>query len=802
EVAPLDEMNFLGLLCKVRGGQGERFGAGLPPIPMGYWDELEIFRCADGCQQLATEMEAEVRRKPGCRIDLDTMVKVIDIKKDKVELTWVPVTNGKPALGSGQTETFEFVILAIPPSVWDDVTITVDGKAPKNKPGVMSMAPAVKFFTDVRERFWIKQKSAPYGGSLTIGQVWEGTDNQTRVNRDPQGRPLNNHEKQGIVLSVFAGPILPGRNVPNEKNFKDGLKQLYPDYGDIHTKPPLFSNWPIEPFIKTGYVSPKKKEILTIAQELSKPFHDRLFFAGEHTQMDFFGYMEGALRSGERAAHTLMLKKCGLLNEPTPKSPSLPPQRPAPKSPSPPIVARATPTRETTAFEREVGARLKEHSSGDYPWEAESPFLNQVRFARKSEEEWEPRAAALVAESPFVGALEERRSSFDDDQLKDEEALDELEGEEELEAEDVWEELEEAEGEASSVVAPFPGRIVMPLEMITLKNDTFGACITAASEPPDVRGMCGAVIDLTGDPDLPSYRGHNDTDMVYVGSLAKIYPLLAAFELRRRVTWQAKDMIKIGLSTTTAEWQKKVFAELKKGWQPQLNAAFKGRGLPPNKFPNLAEVVELSPDGTAQLREEFLDSIRAALHHNDVAAAGRYIRALSYSYINGVLAAAGFFDPAKKKGLWISGDFNGNDWLPNDAAGAPLTARWRLPGHAVSNFTGTAQQVVRFLGLMAQGKLVDPASSAKMIELLGAPFLKKTLEDATPPRSFTSVDGKVGVGHWDSRRHDSAIVRIERGPARTPIKYALATLGSPRSDLSALRKLELAYHDCVVARHP
>ena len=26
EVAPLDQMNFLGLLCKVKGGQGERFG--------------------------------------------------------------------------------------------------------------------------------------------------------------------------------------------------------------------------------------------------------------------------------------------------------------------------------------------------------------------------------------------------------------------------------------------------------------------------------------------------------------------------------------------------------------------------------------------------------------------------------------------------------------------------------------------------------------------------------------------------------------------------------------------------------
>ena len=34
-------------------------------------------------------------------------------------------------------------------------------------------------------------------------------------------------------------------------------------------------------------------------------------------------------------------------------------------------------------------------------------------------------------------------------------------------------------------------------------------------------------------------------------------------------------------------------------------------------------------------------------------------------------------------------------------------ARWRSTGHIVSNFTGTALQVVRFLGLMAQGKLVD-----------------------------------------------------------------------------------------------
>ena len=58
---------------------------------------------------------------------------------------------------------------------------------------------------------------------------------------------------------------------------------------------------------------------------------------------------------------------------------------------------------------------------------------------------------------------------------------------------------------ASTVINPFPRRIVMPLEMVNIKNDTYGDCVKAASQPADVRGLCGAVVDLTGDPDLPPY---------------------------------------------------------------------------------------------------------------------------------------------------------------------------------------------------------------------------------------------------------------------------------------------------------
>lgn len=89
---------------------------------------------------------------------------------------------------------------------------------------------------------------------------------------------------------------------------------------------------------------------------------------------------------------------------------------------------------------------IKERSSTstDNSGKVESPFLDQELFVAESEEEWEPRVAALVAESPFISALEERRSGFDLDQ-REEEALDEPEGEDEVADGEAREELDEDE---------------------------------------------------------------------------------------------------------------------------------------------------------------------------------------------------------------------------------------------------------------------------------------------------------------------------------------------------------------------
>jgi hypothetical protein len=373
------------------------------------------------------------------------------------------------------------------------------------------------------------------------------------------------------------------------------------------------------------------------------------------------------------------------------------------------------------------------------------------------------------------------------------------------------------------VVNPFPIAASLPLKM----DDTgLIACEDAASRGADVTHLCGAVVDLTGDPALPSFASHNPTDMLYVGSLAKIYVMYVAFELKNRVERRAKAMIAAGLSTSSPGWQGQVYAKLKTEWQPELNAAFPRL---PRGFPKLSDIVALSATGDASFTENtppltdaeldaigefgaprgrFRDWMRLMMRWSNNAAASRCILALSYPYLNGVLGSVGFFERTSKTGLWISGDYMGHDWLPNNGAGQKLTPRWAtLQQRRTTNFAGTAFQVARLVTLLGQGKLVNAASSADMLSITtGADGIGSYIQSALAraPRAFLRVFSKIGFGN-DNVSHDCAFVRVNDGggdPARA-IKYVVVVLGSPpangRRDFD---KLTVAYHDCIVSRHP
>jgi hypothetical protein len=403
--------------------------------------------------------------------------------------------------------------------------------------------------------------------------------------------------------------------------------------------------------------------------------------------------------------------------------------------------------------------------------------------------------------------------------------------------------FEQQVGGAVTTVDPFPRhKYVLPLEMT---NATFTACAQTVESDPVTAPMCGAVADLTGNPGQPAFFGHHPVDMLFVASLAKIYPMYVAFELRKRVEEQAKDMIRMGLATATAGWERQVFAVLEKAWKPRLRAAFPDR---PEAMPKFADIFVLSPTGAVHFAEndphltdadldfrppnptpgrppispefktppgKFLDWMRLMLRWSNNEAASRCIRAIGFPYLNGVLGAAGFFDRSTRTGLWLSGDYLGHDWLPGDRAGQRLSPRWAaLQQRKVTNFAGTSFQVARLLTLLAQGRLVDPDSSTAMLELMTGDrgigsFILRGLTGATPPRAVSAIASKIGCGDEVPPpacgfTHDAAIVRVDRGadPARSIRYVAVALGGNPARGRTDLRRMAVSFHDCVTARHP
>ena len=285
-VAPLDELNLLGLLCLVKGGQ---FGAADKSL-MGYWTELEVFRSSEGCQSLALALAREFETGLQGHLRRRELVVAIDLTHRPLITSHGFDRDGHPL--AAKTEAYDYVVFAVPPSVWPAVKITPVHPMDPGQVGVMNTGPAVKFFTEFDRRIWIDSGGAPLGGAVGLGQIWESTDQQVRL------------RGQNLVLAVFAGGRLPAPG-----SYEPSLEALYPGYGKARVKTHLM-DWPNEPHVRTGYASPKKDQIFSIGQALNRPFGQRLVFAGEHTSMAYFGYMEGALQSGRSAAQQVIQLAC------------------------------------------------------------------------------------------------------------------------------------------------------------------------------------------------------------------------------------------------------------------------------------------------------------------------------------------------------------------------------------------------------------------------------------------------------------------------------------------------------------
>jgi monoamine oxidase len=284
--APTSHQSYLANLALIAGAaqHGE---------PGDFFTLSENVRCARGNEALAKSLAADIEHR-GSVVHRLSPVERIEVAHDKV----VVCASGRESLEA------DYLVLAIPPSLWPGQpgsTLSIDPPLPADCR--MTMGIAVKHLTRFARRFWLEKHLAPSGVSETCGMLWEGTDNQMQT------------PDQDVELSLFAGGIAAGAAVDafqsdgsqGVQRFYDArIADLYPLYPTERAPDPKFVPWPIEPWTMTGYSCPAPGDVCRVGPQLLVPWQKRLFIAGEHACLPYFGYMEGALQSGQRVGQQIL----------------------------------------------------------------------------------------------------------------------------------------------------------------------------------------------------------------------------------------------------------------------------------------------------------------------------------------------------------------------------------------------------------------------------------------------------------------------------------------------------------------
>ena len=270
--APVGRQSYLGLLALVSAGRVTENGV---DNMLGYWEYTETHRCWNGNQQLAAKLAEQLTD-----IRYNSPVERIIVNEE----TGIGLAVGGAA---PLEEAFDYAVLAAPPTSWPTVESSYEW-VPAD--WTMSHGPAVKHLNAFDTPFWVPQGLAPSALWDRLGSVWEGTDGQ------PSATP-------GYDLSVYSG----GDYVLPESEYSARLAMLYPGYAPIATR---FVDWPNTPYVWTGYSVPAPGQVCSVGRSLATPYASRMYFAGEQSCVGFFGYMEGALQSGARAARDILAQIC------------------------------------------------------------------------------------------------------------------------------------------------------------------------------------------------------------------------------------------------------------------------------------------------------------------------------------------------------------------------------------------------------------------------------------------------------------------------------------------------------------
>ena len=173
---------------------------------------------------------------------------------------------------------------------------------------------------------------------------------------------------------------------------------------------------------------------------------------------------------------------------------------------------------------------------------------------------------------------------------------------------------------------------------------------------------------------------------------------------------------------------------------------------------------QLHPEAATNLDPAMRHDLALMVRPSDDAAATRIAQTMGLKAIQQVLDSYHFYDASRGGGIWV-GKYYGK---VGERYGDPVADN----SHAV-----TVRQALRFYLLLEQRKLVSPAASQTMLDILATPDVPA--DDIKFVKGLAGRDVKIlrKWGSWENWYHDTAIIT---GPDRCYVLVGLTQ--NPRGD--------------------
>jgi monoamine oxidase len=290
---PLDQQSSLNLVDFIGFDTARRFSI--------FGDSDESHRIAGGSATLPGTLAARLTTKPlSARATINLRSELTHIARDDagLKLTF------KTADGT-RTVSARRVVLTLPFTRLR----TVEGlgslglSAAKMKAiNELGYGNNAKLMVATRSRPWMDAGlfgiNAPLSGSVYTDrgfqQIWDTS----------AGQP----GKGGVITNFLADANAKGEESPTLTALEAGLKALSPELAAT-LNPELRASffWPRHPHTLASYSAAKVGQYTGMIETAAKTELDgALLFGGEHTSVDFNGFMNGAVDSGERVARELL----------------------------------------------------------------------------------------------------------------------------------------------------------------------------------------------------------------------------------------------------------------------------------------------------------------------------------------------------------------------------------------------------------------------------------------------------------------------------------------------------------------